>query len=388
MRRILYLTFYYEPDLCAGSFRNSPLSRKLADELDETDHIHIVTTVPNRYNSFKIPADTHEKDGVLSIDRIDIPLHKSGFLDQIKSFRTYFFQALNLTRSQEYDLIFASSSRLFTAFLGAYLSKRRRLPLYLDIRDIFTDTLDDVLKSKTLKFVLLPFLRAIERFTFSNANHINLVSEGFEGYFSKYPKPSDSYLTNGIDDIFLNLDDVQPPQNDIPIVTYAGNIGEGQGLEKVIPQLAQGLPNYHFKIIGDGGTKHLLEEKVKEMGVLNVELISPVSRQELLKQYQHSDYLFLHLNDYEAFEKVLPSKIFEYGSFDIPMIAGVGGYAAQFIEQNVSNHILFRPGDYEDLIRQIGSTAYRRERRLEFRKLFSRGEIMRNMSKSIVSLLS
>lgn len=46
------------------------------------------------------------------------------------------------------------------------------------------------------------FARMIERYTFSKASHINLVSEGFKDYFSKYKQPSYSYYTNGIDDVF------------------------------------------------------------------------------------------------------------------------------------------------------------------------------------------
>ena len=43
----------------------------------------------------------------------------------------------------------------------------------------------------------------MEKYTFSHANHINLVSEGFKEYFNKYKYPTFSYFTNGIDDIFL-----------------------------------------------------------------------------------------------------------------------------------------------------------------------------------------
>lgn len=70
---------------------------------------------------------------------------------------------------------------------------------------------------------------------FSKASHINLVSEGFKDYFSKYKQPSYSYYTNGIDDVFLSAgagkeenESLQKPM----IVTYAGNIGSGQGLER------------------------------------------------------------------------------------------------------------------------------------------------------------
>ena len=40
------------------------------------------------------------------------------------------------------------------------------------------------------------FLRPIERYTFKKATHINLVSKGFESYFSKYKQCTYSYFTN------------------------------------------------------------------------------------------------------------------------------------------------------------------------------------------------
>ena len=50
--------------------------------------------------------------------------------------------------SERYDLIFATSSRLMTAALAAWVSRRSGAPLYLDIRDLFVDTMNDVLSSR------------------------------------------------------------------------------------------------------------------------------------------------------------------------------------------------------------------------------------------------
>ena len=73
---ILYLTFYFEPDLCAGSFRNTPLAMELSKQCGEDCHIDVVTTQPNRYSSFKVEAKTREDIGNMSIHRIDLPSHK------------------------------------------------------------------------------------------------------------------------------------------------------------------------------------------------------------------------------------------------------------------------------------------------------------------------
>ena len=85
--KILFLTFYFEPDLCAGSFRNTPLFRELLRQMNEKDWIHVITTQPNRYQSFHVEGQAREIGDNYRIDRIRIPEHKSGFVDQARSFR-------------------------------------------------------------------------------------------------------------------------------------------------------------------------------------------------------------------------------------------------------------------------------------------------------------
>ncbi len=385
--KILYLTFYFKPDLCAGSFRNSPLAESLKSKLGKDSSIELITTVPNRYQNYTAEAPVFEEIDGMTIHRILIPQHKSGFIDQIKSFFVFFFQTLKITRGKQYDLVFASSSRLFTAFLGKVISQRKDSKLYLDIRDIFTDTMKDVLKSKMIKTFLIPVLTMIESYTFRNADHINLVSEGFKRYFHKYNRPKYTFFTNGIDDEFLNLNIIEKNDNTNNVITYAGNIGEGQGLEKIIPKAAAKLPDFRFRIIGNGGRLKELTEQLEKHSVPNVELIQPVNRKELIEYYKNTGFLFLHLNDYPAFEKVLPSKIFEYATFNVPMIAGVSGYAAEFIKQNVSSHILFSPGDVNMMVNKINGYSFHKVDRSDFISKFSRSQIMNKMSDSILSYL-
>ena len=68
MKRILYISFYFEPDLCAGSFRNSPLALELAKQASEKDIIvDVYTTLPNRYSTFEQSAPEFEEIGNLRI---------------------------------------------------------------------------------------------------------------------------------------------------------------------------------------------------------------------------------------------------------------------------------------------------------------------------------
>nr|WP_255721225.1 MULTISPECIES: glycosyltransferase family 4 protein [unclassified Photobacterium] len=375
------MSFYYSPDLCAGSFRTTALVEQLKKN-KEID-IEVITTMPNRYSSYKQETLSFEVDGNVSIRRISLPAHKSGMVDQIKSFSKYYMEVMKIVKKENYNIVFATSSRLFTAFLGARISKNKKIPLYLDIRDIFVDTLNDVLNPFLAKIVN-PLLSAVEKYTFSSATHINLVSKGFSDYFeSRFKNTTYSWFTNGIDSEFL-LDD----QNSSVIknkkqILYAGNIGEGQGLHKIIPKLANNIgTDYEILIVGDGGRKDILVNSI--VGCNNVTLCEPVNRNELLKLYNNADVLFLHLNDYSAFEKVLPSKIFEYAATGKPVLAGVSGFAGEFINTEVDNAEVFYPGDEKMAFSALNKLNLDTINRKSFIEKYRRDNIMTEMSNSIV----
>ncbi|MHA8057435.1 glycosyltransferase family 4 protein [Aquirufa nivalisilvae] len=393
MKRIVYLTFYFEPDLCAGSFRNSPLAKVLAEKVKEDSVVEVYTTMPNRYDTYHAEASAYEERGNLIIHRIALPAHESGMMDQIKSFYTYFKEVIRLNKGQKADLIFASSSRLFTAFLGYILSIKYKKPLYLDIRDIFVDTISDVIKSPIIKLFMLPVLKLIEYQTFSNAVHINLISGGFKTYFQQFKGVEFSEFTNGIDDEFLQVKSnpvsLRKEHNAVKTIVYAGNIGEGQGLHKIIPQAALMLgEGYQFIIIGDGGAKGKLLSELQKRHVTNVEIRKPIQRNLLIEEYQKADYLFLHLNDLDAFKKVLPSKIFELATFDSPMIAGVSGYAKEFIEKEITCSFVFSPCDVEAMVRGVKEFNEGKEiDRKEFFSKYNRDHINHAMAESIIQYL-
>jgi glycosyltransferase involved in cell wall biosynthesis len=393
MKRIVYLTFYFKPDLCAGSFRNSPLAVELAKQAKHKDvFIEVYTTIPNRYSSFDIDAPEYEEIDNLRIHRILLPPHKSGMIDQVLSFWKYYNEVLTLNKGKKVDFVFASSSRLFTAFLGYRIAKKSHTPLYLDIRDIFVDTMNDVFKSKFLKILILPVLKLIESKTFNYAKHINLISGGFKEYFKKYNQSSFTFYSNGIDDEFIqekNNNSNQINDSRKKVIVYAGNIGEGQGLDKIIPQAAKLLGNkFQFLIIGDGGTKNLLQSAIEKMEIHNAVLKNPISRKELQNEYKNADYLFLHLNDYPAFRKVLPSKIFELATFNKPILAGVSGFSAQFIKNEINNSFVFNPCDFNSLVNYLlNSEASSNIERSDFIEKFKRSQINENLASSILNYL-
>lgn len=389
--RILVLSFYYRPDLSAGSFRATALVEALRETVPEGAQIDVVTTRPNRYQSFTADAPAAERDAVVSVTRIPLGAHRSGVADQSRAFGSFARAVLAEVAGRRYDVVFATSSRLMTAALGAEVARRTGARLYLDIRDLFVDTIADVFRPP-LVWGARPLSSAIERWTFRRADHLNLVSRGFESYVrARYPRLTLSFHTNGVDDEFLAVaprEAVAASRDARPVqVVYAGNVGEGQGLHTVLPPLARALGDrVHFRIVGDGGRLPQLRAALDAARVTTVDLSPPMPRAQLLAVYQQADVLFLHLNDYDAFLKVLPSKLFEYAALGKPIWAGVAGHAADFVRDEIPNAALFAPCDVAGAVRALDALDLGVTPRTAFLERFSRAQISRRMAQEIVAL--
>ena len=389
MVKILVLSFYYSPDLCAGSFRATALVEQLRLQVGTGVHIDVLTTMPNRYVSFHVDAPAIEEHPGMTIRRIKLPEHSSGMLDQAKAFIYFAKNVRRLVKSEEYDLVFATSSRLMTAALGAWVARKTHAKLYLDIRDIFVDTLNDILP-RQVTYWIRPIFSALEQWAFKSASRINGVSKGFQSYFEKrYPTQAFSWFTNGIDKEFIEPPiQAKPSPSGRLSVLYAGNLGEGQGLHMIIPILAKSMENrLQFKIIGDGGRIGQLQAEINKHGCTNVTIQPPVSRRQLLMEYEQADVLFLHLNDYAAFKKVLPSKLFEYAAIGKPIWAGVSGYSAEFILSEITNAAVFEPCDAAGAVRAFQTLTLETQHRQDFVRKYSREQIMRDMVLDVMSLV-
>lgn len=389
--KILILSFYYPPDIGPGPVR----VRSIVDALQKSNNpsrkveIEILTTFPNRYASFRKEAERVERHENVTIRRIATPPHKNGFFDQCLTFSFYFFAVLTISFFKKPDVVFVTSSRLMSCFLGAVIAKVKSAKLYLDIRDIFPEAIFPVLKKKRL-LVVYPLLKMIERFCFSSATTINVVSEGFVDHVKEIvPNITPTVYTNGIDREFCEFNFQKVRSAGYKKILYVGNIGDGQALHKILPDVAHMLGDtVFFKVIGDGSRKKELIEKIKILGITNIELIEPVSRNKLFAFYKEADLLFCHLNNFQVFNTVLPSKIFEYAATGKPFLAGVSGYASSFLEKNVQGVEIFTPLDIGGMVGALKNvkSVPKHLDRVAFCNKFSREKISLEIAKEILSL--
>lgn len=389
--KLLMLSFYFTPDLCAGSFRTQALIDALEPWRSKGLEVDLITTRPNRYASLRAEAENFEDHGWLRVHRVELPSHKSGMADQALAYLHYVHGVRKLARFKRWDAVFATSSRLMTAALGAHISKRLDVPLYLDIRDLFTDTMADILANSPMQ-TLMPAFRIIEQRSFNRASRINVVSRGFVPHLQLMGlKAPINVFTNGIDDVFLETDFSKiRDRSHPPLVVYAGNMGASQELHKIVPQVAKNLSGrVRFRLIGDGGRKDALQAALKSSGLGNVELLPPVPRLSLLDHYREADMLFLHLNGLNAFDKVLPSKLFEYGATAKPILAGVSGHSVDFLRQYMPDVEVFNPLDVNAMTRAVERLieAPPMSSRSQFLELFNRSRIMKSLANDIIEMM-
>jgi glycosyltransferase involved in cell wall biosynthesis len=109
-------------------------------------------------------------------------------------------------------------------------------------------------------------------------------------------------------------------------------------------------------------------------------------RARLLEAYRSAHVLFLHLGRLPAFEKVLPSKLFEYAALGKPVLAGVAGYTARFVREEIDNAAVFEPGDAEGAVQAFEALELNDRARPLFVTKYARAKIVGAMADDILAL--
>jgi glycosyltransferase involved in cell wall biosynthesis len=387
--RIILLSFYFEPDFGPAAIRNSLIARSLARH-ESVESVDVITTMPNRWVDQHDAFSPVSREDKLTIHRVKVGAHQHGVFDQARAYATYAAQARKIINGMRCDLVYASSSRLATSLLATYISKQKNALFYLDIRDLFIETIRDYYAKSAFK-LLLPALSQANAYAIRSADRINVLSEAFIEHIKTLNADADiSTIFNGVDPEFClpntQADDQPKASRTHKEILYAGNIGFGQALEKIVPTIAKDLPpEWKITIIGSGKHKPVLKQRIA--GLKNVKLADPIDRVELPERYQSADILMLHLNDQSAFAKSLPSKFFEYVASNKPILAGAQGYLRQFVDDNeIEGVYFFTPNDSASFSAALGQVRAPIFDRSAFTSKWARETKIAEMTDDIVSL--
>lgn len=347
MKKLTFILDNFTPDLGAASFRFESIVKELADKENQ---INIIASYPNRIDLVNFEEFKHKNIQVIRINKRKL---KENIIQRAFNYFNFFYEAIKvgIKISKDSDLIIATSPQLLVGVAGAIISKVNKKKFLLDIRDLWPDIVLDMGVMKKYNPIYL-FLKLLEKFMYRQGNYLIYNSPGFKEYLeSKYPKEKMTLITNGIDDYILDYfrnKEIKIEKREKYKILYAGNLGIAQDI-KILVDLVEKRNDIEVILIGKGSQEKVIKDKINELKVKNIKLISSIPRRELLNLYEEVDILFLQLKDIKMFEKTIPSKIFEYLATQKPIIYGVEGVAKKILKEEFDRKYYFRANNLESL---------------------------------------
>ncbi|KAF0096297.1 MAG: glycosyl transferase group 1 [Puniceicoccaceae bacterium 5H] len=364
--RILLLSHYFYPEGNAPASRWYEFARRW---VDAGHKVTVITGVPNVpdgvvYEGYRNKLyQTEMIEGVKVVRVWTYLAPNAGFVKRILNFLSYMVAAVFAGLLQKRpDRLIATSPQFFAGWAGTLLSKLRRVPFILEIRDLWPESIAAVGAMKPSS-PIYQFLEVLEKLMYRSADHIVTVGEGYaEKLRGKGVLPGDlTVIPNGADpDHFHPMDrdaelEAAFGLQDKIVISYVGTVGMASALDVVL-QVAERIRTQHpevvFMIIGDGADRKRLQEEAQAKGLQNVILTGRVPKSDMPRYWSLTDIALVHLRDTDLFRTVLPSKLFEAMAMTCPILNGVAGDAARIVDEAEGGHN-FTPESADDMLAKL-----------------------------------
>jgi len=268
---------------------------------------HLFSKLPKVEKSF-----TKENIDGIEYIWVKLPQYKSSkSIGRILNM-LYFAWRLNFLKDISPSHIIVSSPSLFPIKYGYKMAKRFKTKIFFEVRDIWPLTLVE-LSNLNNTHPLIRFMNYYERFAYKKSDKIISLLPTAKEHFETNGMSSEKfvYLPNGIE---IQQEKSKPlPQtiiDKIPkdkfIIAYSGTVGIANNLDYLVDvaELLRDNKEIYFIILGQGGEKERLQDRVNSLELNNFLFLEPVTKEQV--------GVFLELIDV-AFISLLPEKIFRFG---------------------------------------------------------------------------
>lgn len=343
---ILFLTHYFPPEVNAPASRTFESARRW---VRDGHQVTVLTCVPNHPSGIVYPGYSNrrlwrwdEREGIRILRVFTLLSANKGVLRRMFNFLSYFVSAVLLCGlARHVDLVVSTSPQFFCGLAGYPISRLKRRPWVLEIRDLWPDSISAVgaIRQKGA----LSALTAIESFMYRNADHVVPVTQAFKEHIAGrgVPREAITVITNGAD---LETYSPQPKDNALRaelglaeafVVSYVGTHGMAHSLETVL-YAAQQLGDdsgVMFLLVGGGAEREKLLALKQGMGLKNVIMLPQQEKAKIPAYLAASDACVVLLRNTPLFKTVIPSKMFEAMAVQRPIILGVLGESRRIVEE-------------------------------------------------------
>lgn len=357
VNRLLLVTQYFEPEIGAPQVRLAALVRQLVAHGIE---VEVVTALPNHPEGRIHPGyrrrlfATEQRQGA-TVRRVWMfGATGAGWRRMLSYISFTLTSGFALIRCRRPDVILVESPPPFPFLPARIASFAWRCPVVLNVADLWPDSA--VTLGVLDEGLLLRSMFAFERWVNNSASNVIAVTEGIRKVLieEKGLAPSKvSFLPNGVDiDLFHSGAPNRQTQlryapNGEQLIVYAGTIGLAQGVEVAVDAMAlvaERHPHARLLIVGAGSGLSTVQQRVRELNLPNVELVPPVSLDEVADLYSVAIAGLATLRDSPLFEGARPSKIFPILASGKPVVYSGAGEGARLVHDNGAG-VVCRPED-------------------------------------------
>jgi len=242
----------------------------------------------------------------------------------------------------EVDLVFTYEVSPMTQALPAiWYAKKLNVPHVIYVMDLWPENVVGVTGIKN-KSIVAPINKMVD-YIYNNSNRILTSSKSFKDsiedrdinpqkidFWPQYAE--DIYQKQNKNNTEVKVDDLS-----VPSFVFAGNIGEGQGLE-ILPKAARLLKTEEIKVkfvlIGDGRAKQQLINLVNEFSVNEYFIFIDRQPANLISYYLAKfDVGLVVLNDDEIFSRTIPAKVQSLMASGMPILVSANGEVQEVVKE-------------------------------------------------------
>jgi glycosyltransferase involved in cell wall biosynthesis len=341
--KILLTTDYYPPESNAPALRCSYHAEYWAKKGHEVTVLTCAPNFPNGvlYNGYKNRfISTSIVNGVKVVRCWSFIFKNEGYffriLDHLSSALMFAIAPIFMKRP---DVVIATSPQFLTLVSGYISSSLIRRPLVSEIRDMWPEGIIFLSKSS----LTYKILEKLETFLYRGSSKIIVVTASFaKSIKQRIEIPSNNICIayNGCNDLISDLyvnDTTLRSKLGLEgkfVVGYAGTVGVSHGIDSLINAF-KGLDvslGAYLVVVGSGAMHKKLKFLIKERSLTNILVIDSVPKKDIGAFLSMFDASLVSLKDVPAYDKVIPSKLFEAAAYDNPVIAGLRGEAKSIVQ--------------------------------------------------------
>jgi glycosyltransferase involved in cell wall biosynthesis len=280
------------------------------------------------------------------IDIIEFDLaysNSDGFIKRSLTFVKFALRSIALAMTEQYDVIFATTTPLTVGVPGIVARWLRGKPFVFEVRDLWPELprAMGVIRNP----VVLCAMGVLEWASYRSAHRLVGLSPGIvEGIANcGVPREHIALVPNGCD-LYIFTTQAQPwrPAQVQPtdlMAVFAGTHGMANGLDAVLNAAVElkrrGRDDIKLVLIGQGLLKPVLQARAEREGLSNVVFHDPVNKVRLAGLMAATDVGLQVLVNVPAFYYgTSPNKFFDYIAAGLPVLNNYPGWLAEMVEKH------------------------------------------------------